>query len=308
MPLLLLVLFVLVWASGYAVGALGVAVADPLALLAVRFMLASVVIVPLALRVPGWRQAPWGRLVVIGVLMQPVQFGFGYTALRMGVHPALLALVMLGLTPLVTTSAAGLLGMERPGRGTWLALAVGLVGVVVSLAPSLTDAGIGAGVGLAVAAMLGLAGGSLLQKRWGATVDPRISVAVQSLVGAAILGPIAVLSGQTEIQLGPQFVESVVWLAWAGTVGAMVLQALLLQRLAISTVSATLLTVPPVTAVMTLILIGEPLRPLSLLGMPITLVAVAAIMRSRRPSERPYAAGAPSPVRTAVSSSTTRVT
>lgn len=305
---MLLVLFVVLWASGYVVGALGVAVADPFALLAVRFALASLVIVPLALRVPGWRRAPWGRLVVIGLLLQPVQFGFGYTALRMGVHPALLALVMLGLTPLATTSAAGLLGMERPGRGTWLALTIGLLGVVVSLAPSLTDASIGAGVGLAVTAMLGLAGGSLLQKRWGASVDPRISVAVQSLVGAVVLGPIAVLSGQTEIQLSPQFVESVVWMAWAGTVGAMVLQALLLQRLAISTVSATLLTVPPVTAVMALILIGDPLQPLSLLGMPITLVAVAAITRSRTPGERPYAAGAPSPVSTAVSSATTRAT
>ncbi|WP_320673228.1 DMT family transporter [Patulibacter defluvii] len=293
--LLLLLAFVLLWASGYVVGALGVAVADPLALLVVRFLLASLVIVPLALRVPGWRRAPYRRLVTIGLLLQAVQFGFGYSALRLGVHPALMALVMLGLTPLVTTAAAGALAMEQPRPATWAALAAGLLGVAVSLAPSLGDARVGAGVALVLVAMLGLAGGSLLQKRWGGDVDPRIAVAVQSLVGAAVLGPVALLSGQTHVTLGPQFVECVLWLAWAGTVGAMVLQALLLQRLPLSVVSATLLTVPPVTALMALALLGDPVAPLTLVGMPITLAAVAAVVRRRPPTT---AAGrAPVPAR-----------
>ena len=51
--------FVLLWASGYVVGAFGIEVASPLALMLVRFTLASCALVPLA-----WRHrhgAPSGR-------------------------------------------------------------------------------------------------------------------------------------------------------------------------------------------------------------------------------------------------------
>ena len=63
---LLLPLFVALWASGYVVGAAAIEVADPLPLLAVRFALASLVLVPLALRPGRWRGAPLGRLAVVG--------------------------------------------------------------------------------------------------------------------------------------------------------------------------------------------------------------------------------------------------
>jgi drug/metabolite transporter (DMT)-like permease len=291
-------LFVLIWSSGYVVGALGVAVADPLALLAVRFVLASVVIVPLALRAPRWRHAPVRRLVLVGLLMQVVQFALGYTALRMGVHPGLAALVLLGLTPIVTTVTGALLGTERAGAGTWLALGAGLGGVVLSASPALGDATVSAGVGLSVLAMLGLAAGSVLQKRWGGDVDPRVSVAVQTLTGAAVLVPLALLSGQTHVELGTQFALSVTWLAWGGTVGAMVLQVVLLRRLPVSAVSALLLLVPPVTAVMAHLATRDELAAATLLGMPVTLAAVAALLRR----------GSQSPARTAVRSSTTRAT
>ena len=66
---LFLPIFILLWSSGYVVGALAIEVADPLPLLAVRFTLASLVLVPLALRHGRWRGAPFGRLAVVGLLL-----------------------------------------------------------------------------------------------------------------------------------------------------------------------------------------------------------------------------------------------
>ena len=54
----LLPIFVLLWSSGYVVGALAIHDADPLPLLAARFALAALVTVPLALRHGGLRGAP----------------------------------------------------------------------------------------------------------------------------------------------------------------------------------------------------------------------------------------------------------
>jgi drug/metabolite transporter (DMT)-like permease len=132
--------------------------------------------------------------------------------------------------------------------------------------------------------MLGLAAGTLLQKRWGGGVDARVSVAVQSVTGALVLVPAALVGGQTHIELGTTFVLSVLWLAWGGTVGAMVLQVILLQRLPISIVSGLLLVVPPVTAIMAWLARGDDLAPLSLVGMPVALAAVVLLRTGHRPA------------------------
>src|SRR3954451_23583277 len=67
---LLLPSFIALWASGYVVGAVAIGVADPLPLLAARFTLAALLLVPLALRGGRWRGAPLKRIAVIGVLLQ----------------------------------------------------------------------------------------------------------------------------------------------------------------------------------------------------------------------------------------------
>lgn len=180
--------FVLLWSSGYVVGVLAVEVADPLPLLTARFVLASLVMVPLALRHGRWRGAPLGRLAVVGLLLQVVQFGGIYGGFALGVPAALSALVMLGLSPLLTTALAVSSGQERGDGRLWAGLAVGVAGVAISLAPELGSAGVGAGVALTLVGMLGLSGGTVLQKRWVGAADLRVSAAVQSVTGAAVLG------------------------------------------------------------------------------------------------------------------------
>src|SRR3954468_9152267 len=171
-------LFVALWSSGYVVGAVALGSADPLPVLAVRFTLASLVAVPLALRGRNWRDAPLGRLAVVGLFLQVLQFGGAYGGLSLGVPAALVALVMLGLSPLITTGLAVATGQERADARLWAGLAVGVAGVAISLAPELGAATVSAGVGLTLRGMIGLAGGTGLQKRWVGVADPQVSVAV----------------------------------------------------------------------------------------------------------------------------------
>src|SRR3954467_1898195 len=162
----LMPLFVALWSSGYVVGAVALGSADPLPVLAVRFTLASLVAVPLALRGRNWRAAPLVRLAVVGLFLQVLQFGGAYGGLSLGVPAALVALVMLGLSPLITTGLAGLTGQERADARLWAGLAVGVAGVAISLSPELGSARAGAGVLVTLVAVAGLAGGTVLQKRW----------------------------------------------------------------------------------------------------------------------------------------------
>jgi drug/metabolite transporter (DMT)-like permease len=116
---LLLPAFVALWASGYVVGAAAIEVADPLPLLAVRFVLAAAILIPLAVRRGRWRGAPLGRLAVLGVLLHVVQFGGIYGGFALGVPAALSALAMLGLSPARHDRPGG---GERPGARGFAAL------------------------------------------------------------------------------------------------------------------------------------------------------------------------------------------
>jgi drug/metabolite transporter (DMT)-like permease len=289
---LLFPLFVALWSSGYVVGALAIQVADPLPLLAVRFVLASLVLVPLALRGKRWRGAPLGRLAVLGLLLHVIQFAGIYGGFALGVPAALSALVMLGLSPLATTALAVACGQEQGDPRLWAGLSVGVAGVAISLAPELGDARIGAGVALTVAGMLGLAGGTVLQRRWAAAADPRVSAAAQNVTAGLVVVPLAALTGG-RLQLGAQLVLSFAWIAWVLGVGTLLVFVHLLGRHAASTVGSLLLLVPPVTAIASAALLGEALHPASLLGMAIATAGVGAVLRRERPRTTP----APAPRR-----------
>jgi drug/metabolite transporter (DMT)-like permease len=275
---LVLPVFIALWSSGYVVGALAIQVADPLPLLAARFALAAAVAVPLALRRASWRGAPLGRLAVVGLLLQVVQFGGIYGGFALGVPAALSALVMLGLSPLVTTGLAVSSGQERADARLWAGLAIGVVGVAISLAPELGTARVGIGTLVTLVGMLGLAGGTVLQKRWVGAADPRVSVAVQSVTGAAVTLPAAAVVGGT-FDVGVQLVLCIAWLGCGMGIGTLLAFVNVLRHHAASTLAALLLVVPAVTAIASAVVLGETLHPASVGGMLVAIVGVGAVLR-----------------------------
>jgi drug/metabolite transporter (DMT)-like permease len=282
--------FVLLWASGYVVGDLAIQAADPVPLLAVRFTLGVLAAAPLALRHGRWRGAPLGRLAVIGLLLQVTQFGGAYTGFSMGVPAGVSALVMLGLSPLVTTALSIAGGHERGDRRVWIGLVIGLGGVFIGLIPTLADAKLGTGLLFTFAAMLGLAGGTVLQKRWTADVDPRVSAAVQSGTAALIFVPLAVILGG-RFDLGPKLIASGLWLGIGMSVGALIVFVTLVRRMDASRVGALLLLVPAVTAIASWPALGESLHPLTFVGMVVAAAGVGTVLRRRQEPAAPGAAG-----------------
>jgi drug/metabolite transporter (DMT)-like permease len=282
---LLAPLFVLLWSSGYVVGALAIQVAGPVPLLFSRFALASLLSVPLALRGGLWRGAPLGRLAVIGLLLQVTQFGGAYSAFALGLPAGELALVMLGLAPLVTAVLAIATGQERSDLRLWTGLVIGLVGVVVGLVPELGRAHLGAGLGLAVVGMLGLAGGTVLQRRWSAATDPVVSAATQQVTALIVMSPVLVVVGG-RFDVGPQLVATAAWLGCGMGLGALTALVALIKRMDATRVSALLLLVPAVTALASAPALGEPLHPLTFVGMGIAATGVGTVL-SRKSAALP---------------------
>jgi drug/metabolite transporter (DMT)-like permease len=279
----LLPAFVLLWSSGYVVGAVALEAADPLPLLFARFTLAALLVLPLVLRRGRWRAAPLGKLAVVGLLLQVVQFGCVYGGLSLGVPAGLSALVILGLSPLATTGLAIATGQERSDGRLWAGLGIGVAGVAVSLAPELSSAQVTAGVGLTVLGMVGLVSGTVLQKRWVGLADPSVTVAVQSVTAAMTLAPlVAIFGGRFDV--GPKLLWSLAWVA--GIMGVLALNVFIevLRRHPASTAAALLLLVPAVTAIASVPVLGEALHPASVVGMLVAMVGVAAVLRRETPT------------------------
>ena len=108
-------LFVLLWATGFLIAKLGVPYAQPMTVLAIRFVLAAIMMGGIAIiaHAPwprSWRQI--GHIAIIGILLHAVYLGGCYAAIYQGM-PAGMAALIAGFQPILTAAVATPLLRER---------------------------------------------------------------------------------------------------------------------------------------------------------------------------------------------------
>jgi drug/metabolite transporter (DMT)-like permease len=178
------------YALGYPIGNLAVQSMTPMAVLVVRFGLASIILGSWALVV----RAAWptgrklGHVAITGLLMQAVQFGALYLAIQHGA-PAVLCAVVVAMNPVATALLAavfpGVLRNPLTLRRV-VALGLGVAAVLAACASRLiAEKAVDPAVLLLLVALLGLATGGVYQQRFCADVDFRVSTAVQN--GVAVI-------------------------------------------------------------------------------------------------------------------------
>ena len=280
------VAFVLFWSTGFVGAKMGLPYAEPFTFLALRFVLVTglLLTVVLAFRAPWpktWGEA--GHIAAAGMLLHGTYFGGMYVAMSLGMPGGIAALIA-GLQPIITAIGAGLFLGERVGARQWTGLVLGLGGVVLvvwdKLAP-LPDAGVSvaaAGIGT-----LGIAAGTLYQKRFAAHMSLRTGSTIQFAVAALMMGVAALATETMAIQWSGEFIFAMAWLVFVLSLGTMSILLFLIRRgLAYKTASLFYL-VPPVTAVMTYLMFDETLGPVALAGMAVTVLGVALVVKKAAP-------------------------
>ncbi len=268
-------LFILLWSSGYVAGKLALAHTGPLTLLTLRFGLAAVVLISLALATGApWphRASAWGHLAVVGLLMQVLHFSCIYFALQWGLSAGVAGL-MIGLMPLAAALGAHLWLAESLGTRQALGLLGGLAGVALVVAEK-PLAGAWPAYGAAALGLLGLVAGTLYQKRFCAHMDLRsgagVQMAVSALAVAALAGPREGFAVDWQLDL----VGAWLWLALVNSIGAFSLMFIMIRRGQAGQVARLFFLIPGVSAVMGLVLLGERLQPLAVLGFGLSALAV----------------------------------
>ena len=273
--------FVVLWCTGYPAAKIGLAHCAPFTLLDVRFACAALLYGALALIAraawPRGRAALHG--VAIGTLQLALQFGGAYLAVALGVNVGILALVI-GTMPILTALIGVAFGEPiRPLQ--WLGFGFGFGGVALAVGQGLgPDSGAGWPAYLAVlCSLLGICAGTVYQKRVGSQVDLRSGLSLQHVVATVLLLPLAAHEG-LRCDTTPTLFATLAWLVVINSMGGFALFYLLLQRGAVNQVAALFFLMPPVTAVMDYVVLGDRLTGLKVAGI---LVAALGVYLATRP-------------------------
>ena len=277
--------FVLIWSTGFIVARYGMPHAPPLKFLALRFALSIVCFgIWVALSRPRWpaSRAQFMHLAVVGALIHDGYLGGVWAAVKLGLGAGTIALLV-GLQPVLT--AVWMSSTAREGSAgavsarQWLGLGLGLAGLTLVVWHKLGGGEITlANLSLAIFALLSITVGTLYQKRFVGPCDVRTASVVQLCAAFAVSLPIALFETEA-IDWHPHLLGALGWSVVALTLGGSSLLYMLIQRGAATEVTSLLYLVPPCTAVMAWLLFGETLGVPAIVGMALTAIGVALVVR-----------------------------
>lgn len=278
--------FVLLWSTGFIGAKYALPYAEPFTLLALRLIIAAALLGVLAVltRSPApHSRAQYGRSAVSGVLLHSAYLGGVFWAIDHGV-PAGVAAVVVSVQPVFVAALAGVLLGEHLRLIQWSGLVLGITGVVLVLAPGMSAGGLtAAGI---VACLIALAGGTIgtvHQKRYGDGIPLLSGTAVQYAAASIVLFMAAVGTETMSIRWTAQLVGAMVWLVVVLSLGAVLLLLYLLRRGSASGVSTLFYLVPPATAIEAYVVFGEELGVVAIIGILVTALGVALVVRPRPP-------------------------
>ena len=277
------VLFVLVWSTGFIVARAVTSHADVQLFLLVRFVAVALVFGIAALVGQASWVSPRRALehLAVGAIMLGVYLSVSFWAIAHGLPAGIMAL-MGALQPLLTAAFMLARGRGPSSAAVWWGLLIGFLGVVLVLLPRLQSSHFAVGnlANLAgVLAIVALTLGTLGQKHL-ANDDLRVAGCLQNL-GAVLVAVLAVATIGAVQWDG----SAALWalLTWSALITSVLAQSLLIwmmRRGAATHVTALLLLVPPVAALLAYALFHETLSWLQLTGFALALGGVVLARRA----------------------------
>ncbi|SEI76748.1 Threonine/homoserine efflux transporter RhtA [Sphingobium sp. AP50] len=273
------ILFILIWSTGFIVARAMVPHGAPELILALRLTATTMLLAGAALYArQSWpRGKRLGLHLMAGAMLHGFYLTLSWWAVNNGMPAGIMSLLG-SLQPLmVAVASVLLLGDRLPGRA-WGGLAIAIFGVGCVLMPALERSGAGSVTLLpAVAGMLavlGMAGGTLIQRGAIAGDGIAVSGAVQNAGGALVAIAATLLVGEYRWDGAPILWIGLSWSVLGLSAAGLSLLVWLVRHQGATRMSMLLLLVPPLAAIEAWILFGERLGPVQLVGFALALGGV----------------------------------
>ncbi len=267
-----------IWAYSWVVMKQALAYAGPFDFAALRYLLgAAVLFATMLIMRQSLRPPPLLPVILIGLCQTAAFQGLEQWALVGGGagRVALLAYTM----PFWAVLLAWPMLAERPQPRHWLGLALAAAGLVCILEPW-HGLGSPASTALALAGGAAWAAGTVLSKRLfrqHGAVSPLQLTAWQMLVGAIVLGLVALAVPQPPITWNAAFVGALAYSAVFASSIAWGLWLFVLRRLSTPVASLSSLGVPVVSVLLAWAILHERPSPMEGIGIALVLLGLAAV-------------------------------
>ena len=220
--------------------------------------------------------------MITGIFIHGAYLGGVFAAIELGI-PAGLTAIIVGLQPLATAMIAIYLCNETIEKSQWLALCLGLLGLILVVSTSLDISGVSNyALGFAFIALIGITLGTLYQKRFCQNQAMLPSVLWQYVASLLLFFPIAYVQDTTPIQWQLPFVLTLLWLIFVLSVAAILLLMYMVKHGNAAKVTSYFYLVPPVTAIEAWLLFDETLSTSSMIGMLLCAFSVFVVINAAK--------------------------
>ena len=267
--------FILLWSSAYIVVRMGLPDMSPIASLALRFVIATTVLLVLGRAADQPLSAlgrSWPQFALAGTLLNGVYLATAYVALQY-LHAGTMGLLA-ALNPMLIALLGWILLGERMRVAQWLGLGLGVVGVVlvVGFAP-VPGQSVPAAL-LAVGGIVAFALGTIYFRRHCGSSALLAGNAVQMGAAAVFCALLAVAVEPLRVVWTLRLVACTLYLALAVSVGAMGLFGYMLRSRTAGVVSSNFYVIPGLTAVLAWLVLGETLSATAATGFVLSSIGV----------------------------------
>ena len=283
--------FVLLWNSGFIGAEYGLPYTGPFTLLFWRYLALTLVILFYLLvrkrfRRVGWRVA--APHMLIGVLAHGVWLTCVLFALDRQVPAGIVALIV-ALQPMATGALSGWCTGEQTNAWQWLGLALGFLGVVLTVSFRIDFGSYASVFGylIPLGSVIAITIASLIQRRMEVikgTYKLPIDQALfyQCLATAFALVLPAIFIENLSTQWEPEFIYTMVWLILAVSLGAYALMWRLIERIDATRVASLFYLGPPLTMFMAWVAFGDKVQMMDAAGLAIVFVGVILSQLNRK--------------------------
>lgn len=281
--LILAIGFILLWNSGFIGAEYGLPYTGPFTLLFWRYAgLTLVIWLYLVFRRRliwvGWQTASLNML--IGVLSHGLWLACVLLALNNQVPAGIVALVV-ALQPLATGALSGRVTGEHTHFYQWLGLAIGFLGVVMTVGFRIDfgDSQSIFGYLIPLGSVIGITVATLLQRKLelqnnSLSLPVDLTLFYQSLATAAICAGPAIFVEQLATQWTPVFLSVMFWLIIGVSLGAYGLMWMLIKRISATRTASLFYLGGPVTMLMAWLAFGDQVQIMDIAGLGVVFTGV----------------------------------
>ena len=274
-------LFVFFWSSAFVSGQIIVQSASPFASLSFRFMIVAlgfIIFVKIFYEKIFVKRSLIYQSAVTGILFHGFYLGGVFFSFSVGLSATLSALIV-GLQPVLTNILSGPILKEKVTFTQWMGILLGFTGTVLVIGLDIGKSIPVLGILASIVALIGATTATIWQKKFTNKLSLSVNNFYQALAAAIFLFLASLMFEISYINFTTSFILSMSWQIVMVSFGAFTILMYLIKTGSASKTSNLFFLVPPTTAVMAWLVLGEDLYRNDLMGLIIASIGVFVATR-----------------------------